>query len=162
MVAWRDLFVRRCACARVLEPEHSAGRVVTVSVRAVYSGYCNSATAPTLANANTPTPVTYLNGNTYYTCDQGYESSLVAGAAPYYTCTLGSAAQGIWLASSGTCTRAPPLSLSSSRITYVTGCDGMTSSERHAAHRARRDRGLLHGHRADARERQHAHRRHHR
>lgn len=38
--------------------------------RAVYSDYCKSATAPTLPNANAPTPVTYLGGKTYYTCNQ--------------------------------------------------------------------------------------------
>lgn len=65
--------------------------------------YCSS-TAPTITNANAPTPVTTVFSLTSFTCSAGYQSS--GGAtAPYYQCLPGTSATGVWSNPSYTCIR---------------------------------------------------------
>jgi hypothetical protein len=66
-----------------------------------FTGYCNS-TAPSLTNANTPTPQTYIGAKTYFTCDLGYVSSL-SPAAPYYQCDPSTNTTGTWSPLQGAC-----------------------------------------------------------
>lgn len=68
-------------------------------MRTVSGNACNMDTAPTLLNANNPTPDATGNANTSFTCNFGYESS-IAPEKPYYTCD---ASTGLWTAVTGTC-----------------------------------------------------------
>ena len=56
--------------------------------------YCNSATVPTLANANAPTPNQTVNSVTYFTCNPGYQSS--GAIPPYFSCTAYNTTSGNW------------------------------------------------------------------
>ena len=61
------------------------------------ASYCNTSSAPTIANANNPTPQTYLYAITTFTCDAAYESTgYQNSASPYYVCLPGSSSTGVW------------------------------------------------------------------
>lgn len=60
----------------------------SVALRAAFDNYCNPGTAPaSVANANTPLPMTQVNATTSFTCNSGYESS-IAPATPSYSCIV--------------------------------------------------------------------------
>lgn len=63
----------------------------------VYAGYCNSATAPTLANATVGTINTILGTTTTFTCNFGFQST-GGGTNPYFQCLVGGfgAGSGTW------------------------------------------------------------------
>ena len=62
---------------------------------AVIAPYCNSSTAPSTSNANSPTPQTQVSQQTNFNCYFGYTSS--GGAtSPYYTCNTLNSTMGQW------------------------------------------------------------------
>lgn len=77
----------------------------------VISNYCDFATAPTLSNANSPTPQTTIGATTSFTCSFGYKSS-ISPSNPYYSCQHSTSTTGTWTSSpavTGSCERMRPL-----------------------------------------------------
>lgn len=118
-----------CAnCTPTPTRPHTALHCTEATRRALYSfyphsalcaaipTYCSAASAPTLYNANIPTPVTTVNGTraffcvpdsipssrisftaagiTYFTCNYGYASN--GASQPYYQCLPDTATAGKW------------------------------------------------------------------
>lgn len=71
--------------------------VYSCALYIVISPYCDTATAPTIANANSPTTDLTVYGTTSFTCNFGYASS--GGTInPYYTCDPFNSTNGMWAA----------------------------------------------------------------
>ena len=67
--------------------------------------YCDAASAPVMVGATyTPTPVTVVGQNTYFTCGYGNVST-GGNQLPYYTCLAYNATVGTWSGITYTCER---------------------------------------------------------
>lgn len=68
---------------------------------AVIPTYCDSATIPTLSNANSPTPNQTVDSITYFTCNNGYQST--GAVPPYFSCNAFNTTSGSWSAVTNSC-----------------------------------------------------------
>ena len=61
------------------------------------TAYCPTASAPTIANANIPTPQTSVYATSTFTCNGAYQSTgFQTGVNPNYVCLPGTTTTGVW------------------------------------------------------------------